>query len=622
MQRVAALFWRELIEMGVFSLVVNILLLVMPLYLLQIYDRVIPSSSIDTLIFLSLMAGAALLLLAILEMVRGFYANRVAAKLDVAYGQDAILAAMDSPRSSLGDIQPMRDLSVVRKLLGSRTIFAFFDLPFAPLFIGLMWFIHPVLFALTAAGAVVLSGIAIANQRATLKAHRELAGYGANAMIMAQSFVRNSESLKAMGMVESAVGRWAMHHVPEMLAADRAGRINAIFVGISRFTRMGLQMAVLGVGAWFVLAGEMTAGMIFASSIISGRGLQPIDQVIGGWPQFVEARGAWVRLKSALNSRKKERDYTALPAPKGNLDIENLVYLAPNAGSGREPVLRRLNFSVPAGTVVVILGPSGAGKSTLARLIVGAIKPANGVIRIDGSDINNWDPGVLGKHIGYLSQDVELLPGTIAQNIARFSAEFDGAAVIEAAQRAHVHELVLSLPGGYDTVIGPQGLTLSGGQRQRIGLARALYGKPSVLVLDEPNANLDTDGETALGHTLDEAKAEGTTVLMITQRPMISGRVDFVMEIREGAISKFGPRDEVIASLEDGARDGTRFQEANDRADTAAMANAAKRAANVNMGNGENLGQNRADAPPPKSPLSFYGYGYGLRPVQGTDKGK
>ena len=583
---------RAITEIGIFSFSINALMLVMPLYMLQVYDRILPSSSRETLLFLSIIAAAALALLAVLEVVRGIYANRMAARLDVAQSRNAMMAAMDSPRASLGDIQTLRDLSTVRTFIASRAVFALFDLPFAPLFIALLWLVHPVLFLLAAGGAVLLGGVAIVNRAATARAIRAASENSIAAMMTAQSFVRNAETLRAMGMADNAIAVWARRHAPALAANDQVARINAFFTGVSRFLRLGLQIAMLGVGAWLVLDGQMTAGMIFAASIISGRGLQPIDQMIGSWRQFVEIRAAWRRFSAAAASRAGERVYTDLPEPKGRLDIENLVYFAPNAGPQSEPIIKRINLSVPAGSVVGIVGPSGAGKSTLARLLVGAIQPRGGVIRIDGADIRNWPSDGIGRHIGYLPQDVELLPGTIAENIARFTPDADDADIVEAAKSAQVHDLVQSMPDGYDTVIGPQGMALSGGQRQRVGLARAFFGKPTLLVLDEPNANLDAEGDAALERALDTARAAGATVLIITQRTAIARKVDALLVMRAGAIEDFGPRDEVIARQQKKASQAAAGQKA---------------AANVNSGSD--------DTPAGKSP--FAALGPGLRPLPG-----
>ena len=593
---------RAIVEIGVFSFLVNALMLVMPLYMLQVYDRVLPSSSLETLLFLSILAAFALVLLAVLEFVRAVYANRIAASLDVSRSREAMMAAMDSPRAPLGDIQALRDLATVRGFIASRSAFALFDLPFSPLFIGLLYLIHPVLFALALGGAVILAGVAYANQVASAEAVRRASTNNIAAMMTAQSFVRNAETLRAMGMMGNAIAAWGRQHAPSLAASDDVTRINALFAGISRFLRLGLQIAMLGTGGLLVLRGEMTAGMIFASSIISGRGLQPIDQVIGGWRQFVEVRAAWQRFVKATEGRKADKQRTELPSPTGRIDVEGLVYFAPNAGPDAKPIIKRLTFKIPNGGVVGVIGPSGAGKSTLARLLVGAIQARAGVVRIDGADIRNWDPEALGRHVGYLPQDVELLPGSIRENVARFSPNSTDEEVVAAALGAHVHDLIQELPEGYDTVIGPQGLVLSGGQRQRVGLARAFYGKPRFLVLDEPNANLDADGDKALEMALEEARDAGTTVLIVTQRRSIVDKVDALMMLRDGEIEDYGPRDEVLA------------RRSKKLAEEAARRN---RAANINSG---------AEAAPAKTAENerspFAGFGPGLRPIAAEPAGR
>nr|HMQ57757.1 ATP-binding cassette domain-containing protein [Rhizobiaceae bacterium] len=423
---------RAFTELAIFSFVSNLLMLVMPLYMLQIYDRVLTSASIDTLIYISMIAGAALLLLGVVEVVRSIYAARVAARLDLDIGPNALIASMESPRAALGDIQPVRDLTAVRSFINSKSLFALFDLPFAPLFIGLTWFIHPTLFWMSAIGAVVLCFIAIANQWATAKAGKEAGEHGMAAMISAQSFVRSAETLRAMGMVENAIRAWGKNEAPHLQLQDGVAKINSFFAGISKTLRMALQVGILGVGGYLVLIGEMTPGMIFAASLISGRGLQPIDQIIGGWKQFVETWRAWKRLDKAtvqLQARK-EMDRTELPEPKGQLEAENIVYFTPNSAPGADPLLKRISFRLEPGEALAIIGPSGAGKSTLARVLVGAVQARTGVVRLDGADTRNWEPEKLGRHIGYLAQEADILPGTIAQNIARFDPDANSEDVV------------------------------------------------------------------------------------------------------------------------------------------------------------------------------------------------
>ncbi|MEX6505856.1 type I secretion system permease/ATPase [Jiella sp. M17.18] len=535
-----------------FSLIVNLLLLVQPIYMLQVYDRVLSSGSLDTLLYISLIAVGALILLGILDAVRGFIAARLSMRLTAVLGERALLASMQGPRASLGDTQPLRDLAVLRSFIGGKTIFAYLDLPFAPIFIGLLYFVHPALFFLTLGGAAALVALAFVNHAVTTRLAEPASAHAAAAILSAQSFVRNAESIGAMGMTGSVARRWGLWEAGSLSVQDRTNGFAAFFAGTSRTVRLGLQVAILGVGGYLTLSGEMTAGMIFASSLISGRGLQPIDQVIAGWRSLADARASWGRLDEALRSVSGRRSGTELPDPAGDLHIDNLVVLAPGGGAP-DPLLKRIEARISAGQCLAIIGPSGAGKSTLAQAIVGNLRARSGAVRIDGSDIDHWDREMLGRFVGYVPQDCEILPGTIAENIGRFDPEAEDRAVVRAAERAQVHAMIQKLPLGYDTLIGPSGLRLSGGQRQRIALARAFYGAPRLLVLDEPNANLDRDGEAALEEAVAQAKADGVTVVMITQRMGIVEKADLVMILREGAVEAFGKTEDVLSRLRDDA---------------------------------------------------------------------
>ncbi|MDI6025253.1 type I secretion system permease/ATPase [Corticibacterium sp. UT-5YL-CI-8] len=540
---------KAILEVGIFSAAVNLLLLVSPIYLLQIYDRVLPAQSLSTLIYLSIICAAAFLTLCVLEIIRSYYANRIASQIDVSLGGKAFLATITGSRANMGDIQPLRDLSTIRAFLSSKAIFFLFDLPFAPFFLILMYFIHPALFLLTLAGVVVLILVALANERATIKSEATAGEASSETMMLAQTFARMQETVRALGMTSNVAGVWGRRFADQVTAHRKVADINAFFSGISRMLRTGLQTAMLGLGAYLVLQGQMTAGMIFASSLIAGRALQPMDQIIGGWRQIGEARKAWRRL-GALREMKleHERETIRLPKVKGSLIVENLVYQLPD-GDASSPLIKRLSFQVPAGEAVAIVGPSRAGKSTLARLVVGALKPNAGLVRLDGADIRTWDADMLGSHIGYLPQEVDLLPGTVAQNISRFSEQPADEDIVSAAQRAQAHELILRMKKGYLTEIGASGVRLSGGERQRVGLARAFYGGPRLLVLDEPNASLDAEGEMALELAIKEAKANGVTILLITHKPSIAAKCDRVLVLRDGQIDLFGPAADVLQRL-------------------------------------------------------------------------
>ncbi len=544
---------RSLVEIGIFSAATNAMLLVMPLYLLQVYDRVLPSSSLSTLTYITILALAALIILGILEVVRSYYADRVAAHIDTEMASDAFMTSMSGPRAALGDVQPLRDLATIRGFISSRALFFLFDLPFSPVFIALLYLIHPVLFYVTIFGAVIMVGVAVANQLATAKPGQQAANSMTVSMNMAQSFGRNFETVRALGMIGNTIEVWGKKFAELINLSADVSRRNAFYGGLSRTLRMVLQNSIMCAGAYLVLQNEMTAGMIFAASIISGRALQPLDQIIGGWRQVNDAGRAWKRLRNiGKDNVAADKDTVDLPDLKGAVTVDGVVYFPPNADRTADPLIKKVTFTVEPGEVVAMVGPSRAGKSTLARLIVGAIKPHAGIIRLDGADIQNFDSDQLGRHVGYLSQEVELFPGTIAENISRFDPEADDAAIVRAAELAETHKLILGQKNGYGTQIGPTGVRLSGGERQRVGLARAFYGEPKVIILDEPNANLDAEGEQALERAVLQAKQRGTTVMLITHRPSIAAKCDRILMLREGQIEMYGPAQDVLRKLAQG----------------------------------------------------------------------
>ena len=530
---------RAIADVGLFSLLINILLLVIPLYLLQVYDRVLPSSSVETLVYLSVIAVAALGFLGFLDAIRAVYTQRIAATVNDRLGARMFAASLGARSAP----SPLTDLASVCAFIRSRGVAVLFDLPFAPVFLGLLYLIHPVLFWVTLGGAALLVVLVVANQLAIGRNDALSAERSALASQAEQAFARNVETLRAMGMVDNAARVWGRHVADALILHDRSAGANAVFSGASRALRMMLQLAILGAGAWLVLQGQMTAGMIFASSLVSSRALQPLDQLIGSWRQIGEARRAWTRLGGALAAQPAQADKLTLPDPTGAIAAQDLFFIAPNAAFGAEPILKRLSFAIQPGEAVAIVGPSGAGKSTLARLLVGAAQPSGGSVRIDGAELRTWDEIQLGRHIGYLAQEVELFPGSVSENIARFDPDANDAAIVEAAKRGEAHELILSLRDGYQTTIAG---TLSGGERQRIGLARAFYGNPRILVLDEPSTHLDGAGEAALEAVLAAARAAGVTTIVITHRPSIAAACDRVMVLRGGVIEAFGPSAEVL----------------------------------------------------------------------------
>ena len=546
-------FKGTLLIIAFFSFFANLLQLTIPLYMLQIYDRVLPSQSSNTLIFLSILAAFALIILGLTEMVRQILATRAAAKLDSVLANDVMERVITDGHKTNGNIQSLRDLQAVRGLVSSKILFGVIDFPFSLIFIGCLYLVHPSLFWLTIIGAIILLIVAILNLKFTEKSSAEQVQANVIANQQSEFFARNSDSIIAMGMMKDVVASWGNWNANALIAADKSANRNSIFGGLSRTIRFGIQAAMLGYGAYLVQQGEMTAGMIFASSIISGRALQPIDMVINSWPQLSAGRRSWEKVKEFVARTEKREKYTQVAPPTGFLEIEGV--LQPNPIDHKKPpILNRISFKLPAGESVAVIGPSGSGKSTLARIIIGAFKPFAGDVRIDGNNIANWDPEDLGQYIGYLAQDVELLPGTIAQNISRFKPDAKDEDIRQAAEMAHVEDLIKKMPHGYDTPIGPGGLAVSGGEKQRIGLARAFYGNPKILVLDEPNSSLDRVGENALLRALLEAKKNKITVFLVTQRDSVIKVVDNIMRMNEGQIIDYGPSAEVIKATKERAQ--------------------------------------------------------------------
>jgi PrtD family type I secretion system ABC transporter len=548
---------RAWIEIAIFSVLLNALLLAPSLYMIQVYDRVLPAASVPTLVYLSIIAAAALLLMALLDIVRSIYCQRVGLSLERHLGEPAFLASLSSSRAEHGEIQPLRDLGTVRTFIASRGLANLTDLPFAPLFIILLYFIHPTLSLVTIAGAAILVVIVIVNQYVARRSITQSLEESRIANTFAQAFARNADTIRGLGMTKNVADVWGHHFAESAISQDRATNLNSVFAGISRTCRMALQLAILGAGAALVMAGELTGGMIFASSIISGRALQPIDQLIAGWKQIFEAKAAWGRLNAAtIAGEARQVDRIHLPSPQGKITIKDLVWTP--QGAGAAPVIKRISFEALPGEAIAILGPSSAGKSTLAKLLAGVLRPTSGAISLDGADYRTWDENQLGSQIGYLPQEVHLLPGTIAANISRFSPAAHDDSIVGAAQRAEAHELIAAQKDGYQTQLSPSGTLLSGGVRQRIGLARAFFGDPKVLILDEPNSNLDAEGEAAFDRAIAQAKAAGHTILIVTHRPGIVFRCDKALVMREGALELFGPAAEVLQRLSDAVRTGSK----------------------------------------------------------------
>ena len=442
--------------------------------------------------------------------------------------------------------QPLSDMTGLRQFLTGNGLFAFFDAPWLPIYIAVMFMFHPWFGWFTVACAVLLAGLAYANERLTNQPLTDANRENLSATAFTSKNLRNAEVVASMGMLPQLRRRWQdkNNRVLELqgVASDNAGTITAI----SKTFRLLVQSLILALGAYLSLKQEVSAGMMTASSILLGRALAPIDLMIGSWKGFSSARLQYGRLNDLLLKIASEPQRMPLPAPKGDVSVESLIVTPPG---GQQPVIRGVTFRVLPGESVGVIGPSGAGKSTLARALLGIWPASHGKVRLDGADVSSWDRDELGPYIGYLPQDIELFEGTISENIARFGT-LDPVAVVEAATIAGVHDLILRLPQGYDTVIGVSGGALSGGQRQRVGLARAVYGRPKLVILDEPNSNLDDQGELALAVALQQLKAAGTTLFVITHRPNVLAEVDKLMVLREGALVIFGPRVQVLVELQ------------------------------------------------------------------------
>ncbi|HEX6363995.1 MAG TPA: type I secretion system permease/ATPase [Albitalea sp.] len=519
---------------GLFSLAINLLLLVPPLYMLQVFDRVISSRSEETLMALTLATIAALALMAFLDAVRTRLLAAAGMALDRRLGP-RVLDGLLSRLSGADFVHGLRDVATLRGFLTGNGVLALFDAPWLPFFLLIIFLFHPLLGAIALAGALAMWLLAFVNERLSRGPLERMQGEGRRAGRFIDMSARNAEVIGALGMLTAVTQRWARLNEVALREQRRASALGGRFSGLTKFSRQFIQMAMLGAGAWLVLQEHVTAGVMIAATILLGRALAPVEMLVAGWRSLVEARAAWRRLAELLEAHPPREPGTELPAPHGRVEVEN-VFLK---------VIRKVSFSLAAGESLGIIGPSASGKSTLARLIVGVWKPASGVVRLDGADVAAWPREQLGPHIGYLPQDVELFAGTVAENIARLG-EPDAPEVIRAAQRAHVHELILRLPKGYDTEVDE---ALSPGQRQRIALARALYRNPRLVVLDEPNANLDHDGDQALLRTLARLKEEGVTVVVIAHRPSLLGGMDKMLVLREGIAETFGPRAEIMARM-------------------------------------------------------------------------
>ncbi|MFK3691358.1 type I secretion system permease/ATPase [Agrobacterium tumefaciens] len=546
---------RNMVVVMLFTIAINILLLAIPLYLFQISDRVLTSRSMDTLVMLTVAVLGAVLLQAFMDAIRRFILMRTAVELEVQLGAPILSAAARASLHGSGkDYQILQDLQQLRGFLTSGTLIAFLDAPLMPLFIVVVYLVHPHLGIIIMVCCAVLFGIAWLNQRFTARQFAEASGYASRANFHLDSMSRNSQIINALAMIPEAVKMWGRETAGSLKSHVAAQDRNIMFSGVSKAARMITQVALLGWGAHLSLSGELTGGMVIAASIISGRALAPIEGAIEGWHQFNKSAASYGRIKQLLVNSPLNFPRLRLPNPEGRLDVERILFVPPPQ---KKVILNGISFSLKKGESLAIIGNSGSGKTTLGKMLVGSILPTSGNVRLDLMDLRNWDQRQFGESIGYLPQDVQLFPGTIKANICRMRDDVEDRQIYEAAVLADVHELIAGFPQGYETVVAADGAPLSGGQKQRIALARAFFGDPKFVVLDEPNSNLDTAGEQALAKALLHAKKQGITTVTITQRPALLQCVDKIMVLKDGSVAMFGERLDVLKALSGNGRPGS-----------------------------------------------------------------
>ena len=532
-----------------FSVFVNLLMMTGPIYMLQVYDRVLGSRSVATLIALTGLIAFLFLTMGLLDHARGRVMARIGARIQERLDRrvfDAALRRMSVMPQDPAALAAQRDLEAVQRLWSSPVLIALFDIPWTPFFIAAIFMFHPVLGWFSVAGGVLLVVVTWLNQSATKTPLNRANAASLRAEMMSDSIKQEAESVQALGMTSAAFARWQVARENALAQGIKAADLSGLFGAVSKTFRMFLQSAMLGLGAYLVLQGALSAGAMVAGSILLGRALAPIEMCIGQWAVVTRAQEGRLRLAELLTRMQPDPVRTALPRPRAILEAQNLTIVPPGESMA---VLRMINFRLEPGQALGVIGPSGAGKSTLARALIGAWKPAGGKVRLDGATLDQYDPDVLGSYIGYLPQRITLFDGTIAENIARLQTNPDAAKVVEAAQAAAAHEMITKLPDGYDTRLATLGGRLSGGQIQRIGLARALYGDPVMLILDEPNSNLDNEGSMALNLAIRAMKEKGRVVLIMAHRPAAIQECDLLMVLEDGTRRAFGPRDQVLREM-------------------------------------------------------------------------
>jgi ATP-binding cassette subfamily C protein len=561
--------WREVARrnfaaVAAFSVVVNLLMLTVPLYLFQLSDRVLTSRSLDTLLMLSLMAVIFLAGLSLVDIFRRQMLGALSTRMETLLGGPLLAAAISAPQASEnGAIQTVRSLHHVRNFISSPVMLLLFDAPLAPLYFAAVFLISPQLGVVALVAGLLLLGTAVLNQKATSDRLSTAGAHASRADARVEALSRNSQVINAMGMLHESIMHWGREHARALAQQSGALNRNLWISGTSKFLRLLTQVAVLGWGAYLALRGQITGGMMVAASIIASRALQPLEGMIEGWRNVVQTRAAYAHVVAAVEAFQQEKVRLQLPRPAGRIVADRLLYIPPGR---KEPILNGVSFVVEPGESLAIVGPSGSGKSTLARILVGCLNPTAGGVRLDGTELRNWDRRLFGEYTGYLPQEVELFPGTIKENVCRMRSDLSDDMVHAAAVVAGVHDMISSLPDGYETVLEGSGAPLSGGQKQRIALARALFGHPSVIVLDEPNSNLDATGEQALSETLQRAKAKGVTVIVITQRPSLLNAVDRVLVLRAGRVEGLGTPKDVLYRVVAGSSTAPRIAKADDGA--------------------------------------------------------